>query len=168
MSHSLRASASSRNNSQTSALRSVAGLRLPSSLASCPCRALNTSSKASRLTSTAVRPPRGCDTRQKVFALNRRQSHRDRVDEDNLVPGPRKPTHQMVLRMRMVIPPILAAETDDGFVCEHSFCRGNNDVPAYTSTEAMKQTIRHESRKKTQVRARHLFDVDLYVAEHFE
>jgi hypothetical protein len=31
----------------------------------------------------------------------------------------REPLHQMVLRVRVVIPPVLAAEADDGFASEH-------------------------------------------------
>lgn len=53
------------------------------------------------------------NARQQIFVRKRRQPHRDRVNKDHFVSGARKPSHQVFARMRVVIPEIFAAETDD-------------------------------------------------------
>src|SRR3954451_18195824 len=53
------------------------------------------------------------DARQQIFMAQRRQAHRDRVDEDYFVPRARKLTHEVGFRVWMVIPPVFTTKADD-------------------------------------------------------
>src|ERR1700674_45960 len=63
------------------------------------------------------------DPRQQILVPERRQPHGNRVDENHPVAGAREPAHQVILRMRVVIPPVFAAKTDDRLVAQHRRCQ---------------------------------------------
>ena len=52
------------------------------------------------------------DTRQQILVAQRRQAHRDRVDEDDFVSGAREQAHEVGFRVRVVIPPVFTAKAD--------------------------------------------------------
>src|SRR5687768_8146723 len=64
---------------------------------------------------------------------NRHHSHRDGVHKNHFVAGTCEAPHQVVLRVWMVIPPILASKTDDGLVLQH---RSSGSVSAYLRLSA--------------------------------
>ena len=59
--------------------------------------------------------------RQQVLVPERRQPHRDRVDEDDFVAGARELAHQVGLGVWMVIPPVFTAKADYRAIEQHDF-----------------------------------------------
>jgi len=59
------------------------------------------------------------NARQQIFVSNRSQSHRNRIDEDHTISRAGEAAHQVGFRVWMVIPPILAAKTNDRLILQH-------------------------------------------------
>jgi hypothetical protein len=59
------------------------------------------------------------DEEKDVLVSQRRQTHRDRVNEDDLVSRTGESPHEVVLRMRVMVPPVLAAEADYRAISQH-------------------------------------------------
>ena len=57
----------------------------------------------------------------------RRQAHRDRVNEDNLVARARELAHQVGLGVWMVIPPVFTAKANYRLVTQHSLGQDSQD-----------------------------------------
>ncbi len=64
-----------------------------------------------------VAPELPFDLEKKIRVRHGRQPHADGIDEENLVP-PRIALEQMILGVRMVVPPVFAREADDALTLE--------------------------------------------------
>ena len=60
------------------------------------------------------------DLEEKIRVRHGRQSHADGIDEEDLVPQ-RIALKQMILGVRMVVPPVFAREADDALTLERIF-----------------------------------------------